>query len=160
MKEPRRLPVVRIQDIRPELRRLERRALLRNALSLGGVALLTGCDLSTNSGVDAALKSILRFDDKVQAGLFSGMMIATSGDVGGQPRVACAACEFLPDIFGKDKSPSGGCEARYYRPIDRSQRFGLNATVHRCDVIPGRPCMSTAALTTGDSDGELAIGRC
>jgi DMSO/TMAO reductase YedYZ molybdopterin-dependent catalytic subunit len=76
MKEPRRLPVVRIQDIRPELRRLERRAVLRGALSLGGLALLTGCDLSTNSGVDAALKSILRFDDKVQAALFSGRRLA------------------------------------------------------------------------------------
>jgi len=40
-------------------------------LSLGGLALLTGCDLSTNSGVDAALKFILRFDDEVQAALFS-----------------------------------------------------------------------------------------
>jgi DMSO/TMAO reductase YedYZ molybdopterin-dependent catalytic subunit len=78
MKEPRRLPVVKIQDIRPELRRLERRALLRNALSLGGLALLTGCDLSTNSGVDAALKTILRFDDKVQAALFSGRRLAQS----------------------------------------------------------------------------------
>jgi hypothetical protein len=78
MKEQRRLPVVRIQDIRPELRRLERRALLRNALSLGGLALLTGCDLSTNSGVDAALKSILRLDDKVQAALFSGRRLAQS----------------------------------------------------------------------------------
>jgi DMSO/TMAO reductase YedYZ molybdopterin-dependent catalytic subunit len=76
MKEPRRLPVVRIQDIRPELRRLERRAVLRGVLSLGGLALLTGCDLSTNSSVNAALKSILRFDDKVQAALFSGRRLA------------------------------------------------------------------------------------
>jgi DMSO/TMAO reductase YedYZ molybdopterin-dependent catalytic subunit len=72
----RRLPVVKIQDIRPELGRLQRRAFLRNALSLGGVALLTGCDMSTNSGVDAALKSILRFDDKVQAALFSSRRLA------------------------------------------------------------------------------------
>jgi DMSO/TMAO reductase YedYZ molybdopterin-dependent catalytic subunit len=78
MKEPPRLPVVGIEDIRPELRRLGRRALLRNALSLGGIALLTGCDLSTNSGVDAALKAILRFDDKVQAALFSSRRLAQS----------------------------------------------------------------------------------
>jgi len=78
MSEPRRLPVLRIQDIRPELRRLERRALLRRALSLGGLALLTGCDLATNSGVDAALKAILRLDDKVQAALFSGRRLAQS----------------------------------------------------------------------------------
>ena len=76
MNGPRRLPVIKFQDIKPELRQFQRRALLRNALSLGGLALLTGCDLSTNSGVDAALRSILRFDDKVQAALFSGRRLA------------------------------------------------------------------------------------
>jgi DMSO/TMAO reductase YedYZ molybdopterin-dependent catalytic subunit len=74
MKEARRMPLVGIRDIRTQLRRFERRALLRNALSLGGLALLTGCDLSTKSGVDGALESILRFDDKVQAALFSGRL--------------------------------------------------------------------------------------
>lgn len=76
MTAPRRLPVVKVRDIRPELRRLDRRGFLRSSLSLGGLALLTGCDLSTNSGVDAALKSILRFDDKIQAALFSGRRLA------------------------------------------------------------------------------------
>ena len=76
MNGPRRLPVVKYQDIKPELRQFQRRAILRNALSLGGLALLTGCDLSTNSGVDAALRSILRFDDKVQAALFSSRRLA------------------------------------------------------------------------------------
>jgi DMSO/TMAO reductase YedYZ molybdopterin-dependent catalytic subunit len=71
-----RVPVIKFRDIQPELRQLQRRAFLRNALSLGGLALLTGCDLSTNSGVDAALKAILRFDDKVQAELFSGQRLA------------------------------------------------------------------------------------
>jgi DMSO/TMAO reductase YedYZ molybdopterin-dependent catalytic subunit len=73
---PRLVPIVRIQDVQPELRRLQRRMLLRHSLSLGGLALLSGCDLSTNSGVDAALKSILRFDDKVQAALFSKRRLA------------------------------------------------------------------------------------
>jgi len=72
----RRFPVVKIADIRPELRQLQRRAFLRNTLSLGGLTLLTGCDLSTNSGVDAALKSILRFDDKLQGALFNGRRLA------------------------------------------------------------------------------------
>jgi len=76
MNGPRRSPVVKFQDIKPELRQFQRRAILRNALSLGGLALLTGCDLSTNSGVDAALRSILRFDDKVQAALFSSRRLA------------------------------------------------------------------------------------
>jgi hypothetical protein len=41
--------------IRPELIRISRRRMLARGLSLGGLALLTGCDLSTHSGLDAAL---------------------------------------------------------------------------------------------------------
>lgn len=63
-------PAARIADIAPELARLRRRGFLRRALSLGGLSMLTGCDLSTHSGIDAALEAILRFDDKVQAALF------------------------------------------------------------------------------------------
>lgn len=64
-------PAVRLADIQPELKRLQRRGFLRQALSLGGLTMLTGCDLSTHSGVDAALEAILRFDDTIQAALFS-----------------------------------------------------------------------------------------
>jgi DMSO/TMAO reductase YedYZ molybdopterin-dependent catalytic subunit len=49
---------------------------LKRALSLGSLALLTGCDLSTHSGVDAALWAILRFNDRVQAALFSPSRLA------------------------------------------------------------------------------------
>lgn len=63
--------MIRFSDIKPELDRLRRRGLLRGSLSLGGLALLTGCDLSTHSGVDAALWAMLRFNDRIQAMLFS-----------------------------------------------------------------------------------------
>src|ERR1700693_1037960 len=36
----------------------------------------TGCDLSTHSGVDAALEAILRLDDRVQSALFSRQRLA------------------------------------------------------------------------------------
>jgi DMSO/TMAO reductase YedYZ molybdopterin-dependent catalytic subunit len=71
-----RFPAIKIRDIEPELRKLNRRAFLGGTLSLGSLALLTGCDLSTHSGVDAALEAILRFDDRVQAALFSGARMA------------------------------------------------------------------------------------
>ena len=75
MSEQRNKPAVSMAEIRPELERLHRRGFLRSALSLGAslgsLTLLTGCDLSTHSGVDAALEAILRFDDRVQAALFS-----------------------------------------------------------------------------------------
>jgi hypothetical protein len=60
---------VSLAEISPEVAKLSRRRLLRNGLSLGSLAQLTGCDLSTHSGVDAALWAMLRFDDRVQAAL-------------------------------------------------------------------------------------------
>ena len=73
---PRPKPAVTLDEIRPELVRLSRRGLITRGLSLGGLAMLTGCDLSTHSGVDAALWAIMRFDDKVQAALFSERRLA------------------------------------------------------------------------------------
>ena len=69
-------PAVSTAEIKPELERLRRRGFLRSALSLGALTMLTGCDLSTHSGVDAALEAMLRFDDRVQAALFSRRHLA------------------------------------------------------------------------------------
>jgi DMSO/TMAO reductase YedYZ molybdopterin-dependent catalytic subunit len=69
-------PIVTEREIRPDLIRIGRRGALKRGLSLGGLALLTGCDLSTHSGVDAALWAMLRFDDRVQAALFCRRRLA------------------------------------------------------------------------------------
>ena len=69
-------PAVSMAEVKPELERLRRRGFLRSALSLGALTMLTGCDLSTHSGVDAALEAMLRFDDRVQAALFSRQRVA------------------------------------------------------------------------------------
>jgi DMSO/TMAO reductase YedYZ molybdopterin-dependent catalytic subunit len=69
-------PAVTEDEIRPDLIRIGRRAALKRGLSLCGLALLTGCDLSTHSGVDAALWAMLRFNDRVQAALFSRRRLA------------------------------------------------------------------------------------
>ena len=76
VREPRRKPAVTMDEIRPELIRISRRGLLTRGLSLGGLALLTGCDLSTHTGVDAALWAMMRFNDRVQASLFSPTHLA------------------------------------------------------------------------------------
>lgn len=62
--------------VRRELRGLQRRGLIRGGLSLGSLALLTGCDLSTHTGIDAALWSMLHFNDRVQAALFNPHRLA------------------------------------------------------------------------------------
>jgi DMSO/TMAO reductase YedYZ molybdopterin-dependent catalytic subunit len=72
----RRQPAVTAEDIAPQLAALRRRGFLRRGLSLGSLALLTGCDLSTHSGVDAALWTMLRFNDRVQEALFSRTRLA------------------------------------------------------------------------------------
>jgi hypothetical protein len=73
---PRVKPAVTADEIRPELIRISRRGMLARGLSLGGLALLTGCDLSTHSGVDAALWKMMRSNDRVQAALFSRTRLA------------------------------------------------------------------------------------
>src|SRR5207244_7227220 len=44
--------------------------------------------------------------DKVTRIIRLGVLVATSGDVRDQPKVADGASEFLQDIFGKEKNPS------------------------------------------------------
>ena len=75
-RELRRKPAVTLDEIRPDLLKLNRRGLVARGLSLGSLAMLTGCDLSTHSGVDEALWKIMRFDDWVQARLYSPKHLA------------------------------------------------------------------------------------
>lgn len=65
-----------LKDARPELVRLERRLLLRGALSLGALTMLTGCDLGDDDAFDRALNAMSRWNDKVQAALFSRERLA------------------------------------------------------------------------------------
>ena len=44
--------------------------------------------------------------DKVTRVVRLGVMVATSGDVRDQPRVADGASDLLQEVFGKDKNPS------------------------------------------------------
>ena len=54
----------------PAVRDLERRHFLRQSLSLGALTLLTGCDVTDHDAVDGVLRSISRWNDRVQAWLF------------------------------------------------------------------------------------------
>ncbi len=67
---------VTADEIRPELARIGRRNALLRGLSLGSLGLLTGCDLGTHTGIDGALWAMLRFNDRVQAALFSRTRLA------------------------------------------------------------------------------------
>jgi DMSO/TMAO reductase YedYZ molybdopterin-dependent catalytic subunit len=68
---------------------VERRTLLRGSLSLGALTLLTGCDLSDTDAVQTALHAISRWNDRVQAALFSPTRLArtfTTADIAPQFR--------------------------------------------------------------------------
>ena len=53
-----------------------RRRLLHQGLTLGGVMMLTGCDISDNESVETALSRMSRFNDRVQGFLFSDRDLA------------------------------------------------------------------------------------
>lgn len=53
-----------------------RRHFLRLGLTLGGVAMLSGCDLDDNPDVENVLNRMSRFNDRVQGWLFNGHQMA------------------------------------------------------------------------------------
>jgi DMSO/TMAO reductase YedYZ molybdopterin-dependent catalytic subunit len=65
-----------IRDAQRELEAPARRLFGRQLLTLGGIALLSGCDLSNDKSVNAALRRISFFNDDVQAFLFDPKKLA------------------------------------------------------------------------------------
>ena len=59
-----------------ELDAPSRRLFLQRGLTLGGVAMLTGCDISDNASVENALGKISGFNDRVQGWLFGSTRLA------------------------------------------------------------------------------------
>ncbi len=57
-------------------RDIGRRGLLGRSLSLGALTLLTGCDFSNSDTVQRALHAVSRWNDRVQAALFSETRLA------------------------------------------------------------------------------------
>jgi enamine deaminase RidA (YjgF/YER057c/UK114 family) len=64
-----------------------------------------GARLAALNGL-AVAKQHLGSLDKVMRIVRLGVLVATSGDVRDQPKVADGASELLQDVFGKDKNPS------------------------------------------------------
>jgi len=53
-----------------------RRAFLQRSLTLGGLAMLGGCSITSDAGVETALESISRLNDRVQGWLFDPTRLA------------------------------------------------------------------------------------
>jgi DMSO/TMAO reductase YedYZ molybdopterin-dependent catalytic subunit len=62
--------------IAPRIEDRSRRAFLMGGLTLGGVAMLSGCNLSDSESVETALSSMSRLNDRVQGWLFDSSALA------------------------------------------------------------------------------------
>ena len=60
----------------PLVSQIERRLFLRQTLSVGALALLTGCDISDQDGVQKVLHAMSRWNDRAQAFLFRRQALA------------------------------------------------------------------------------------
>ncbi|MFG1427674.1 molybdopterin-dependent oxidoreductase [Roseixanthobacter glucoisosaccharinicivorans] len=60
---------------------IDRRKLLRGAMSLGALSFLTGCDISDRQSVQSALRTVSSFNDRVQALLFNPTKLAPTYSV-------------------------------------------------------------------------------
>jgi DMSO/TMAO reductase YedYZ molybdopterin-dependent catalytic subunit len=65
-----------LDDHRRLIRLIERRGILRGALSMGTLAMLTGCDVTSQPAVDKALRLVSSWNDRVQAALFDPNRLA------------------------------------------------------------------------------------
>ncbi|MBB5609846.1 MULTISPECIES: molybdopterin-dependent oxidoreductase [unclassified Janthinobacterium] len=65
-----------IQDARKQLKDPARRLLGKQILSLGGLAMLSGCDLSNDQSVNSMLRKMSAFNDQAQALLFDARQMA------------------------------------------------------------------------------------
>ena len=65
-----------LEAIRPRLEQIERRSFLRKGLSLGALTMLSGCNLADGDAVDRVLLAMSRFNDRMQALLFSSTKLA------------------------------------------------------------------------------------
>jgi len=59
-----------------QIRLIERRLFLKHALSLGALALLTGCDVTDVDAVQKTLRALSKWNDRVQGWLFNPHQLA------------------------------------------------------------------------------------
>ena len=81
--KPRTTLITGRSDAAPELRKLERRLMLKTGLSLGMLTMLTGCNLADGDVFDRALFAMSHFNDRVQA--LAVQQDTAGGDLPGEP---------------------------------------------------------------------------
>ncbi|MGK5011760.1 molybdopterin-dependent oxidoreductase [Janthinobacterium sp. MDB2-8] len=65
-----------LADALRQIKQPSRRQFLQRSLTLGGLSLLTGCNVSDASSIETALTAVSRFNDRVQGWLFDPTKLA------------------------------------------------------------------------------------
>src|SRR3954452_5167279 len=65
-----------LADHQPKIEQLQRRLFLRSSLSIGALAMLSGCNMQDNDSVDKVLWAMSRWNDRVQGWLFDRNRLA------------------------------------------------------------------------------------
>lgn len=78
----------------------ERRLFLRQGLSLGALAMLTGCNVTDEESVEKALMAVSRWNDRVQAWLFDPARLAPE-----YPESAITRLFPFNAYYGEDEAP-------------------------------------------------------
>jgi DMSO/TMAO reductase YedYZ molybdopterin-dependent catalytic subunit len=65
-----------LKDARAQLAPAARRLFMRRGLTLGGLAMMTGCSVRTENDAERLLMGVSRFNDRVQAWLFDPQRLA------------------------------------------------------------------------------------
>jgi DMSO/TMAO reductase YedYZ molybdopterin-dependent catalytic subunit len=73
--QPQRERIV-LADHKPRLEHVQRRLFLRSSLSLGALAMLSGCNMQDGDSVDKVLWAMSRWNDRVQGWLFNPNRLA------------------------------------------------------------------------------------
>ena len=88
------------QHSAPLIEKIERRIFLRQGLSLGALALLSGCEITENESVDKALRGMSRWNDGVQSWLFDPNKLAPT-----YPESAITKPFPFNAFYGEDEIP-------------------------------------------------------
>lgn len=133
----------------PRVEQPSRRAFLTRTLTLGGVAMLSGCSLSDDASVETALSAISRWNDRVQAWIFDPNALAPT-----YPESMIARPFPFNAFYGVEDAPV--IEETDYR----LEVTGLVTDTHRWRLDELRAMAQTEQITRHICvEGWSAIGR-
>jgi len=125
--------MIKLTEHRRQLVNLERRLLLRSSLSVGALAMLSGCNLQDNDQVDKLLWSMSRWNDRVQAWLSFQPRIASRPRIrpGRSPRRSRSTPSIPSSMHRRSTGRPGSSRSPAWSPTRRRGRWSGFARCRR-----------------------------